>query len=213
MLNLICNCFVIIKEHAPTVNRGLKPKIPTEEQSPAPLKTRQKIASSSFQPIANPPSINRKLKPHPTESYSQTLPRSFNNSGHYNNSNLYNNTNTINHSHTNIVSAQHQSKSSHHPPSAVPPFQPVLDYLELDTSNAPPICQNSAVPSGLTAMSSGVTSSSLAHAFGTLNRISSASSSTAAEDSSIVYKSVDFIKTEAIKRTRQDRAQNISHND
>lgn len=199
------------------VNRGLKPKVPSDDHqthSSVPLQSRHRITSSLSQPI-NPPTINRKLKPHPTESFSQTLPRNYNNSGHYNNSNLYNNTHNINHGNLNKVSPPQQHKHAHHQPTAaLPTFQPVLDYLELDTSNAPPICQHSAVPLGMTSTSSGgSTSSTLAHAFGTLHRVSTASSSSAAEESSIVYKSVDFIKTEAIKRTRQDRAQNISHND
>lgn len=198
------------------MNRGLKPKVASEDlQTPnvVPQQTRHRISSSLSQSIASPPRINRKLKPNPTESYSQTLPRNYNNSGHYNNSNLYNNTNNVNHSNSNIVNVPHTHKSSQQHLSALPTFQPVLDYLELDTSNAPPICQPSAVPFGMTPMSSGASSSTLAHAFGTLNRVSATSSSSAAEESGIVYKSVDFIKTEAIKRTRQDRAQNNSHND
>lgn len=195
------------------MNRGLKPKIVSDNQHTQTLAPRQsRHYSSSSQ--AYPPSINRKLKPHPTESFSQTLPRNYNNSGHYNNLNLYNNTNQ-NYPIPNVVLTQHH-KLAQHPPSVVPTFQPVLDYLELDTSNAPPICQNSAAPPGMVATSSsssGASSATLAHAFGTLHRASAASSSSAAEESGIVYKSVDFIKTEAIKRTRQDRAHNISQND
>lgn len=182
------------------VNRGLKPKIATDDhrgQQCSTLQSRRNTTSVLSQQIANPPSINRKLKPHPHESLSQTLPRNFNNSNIYNNSNVYHNNN-----HPQAISA-----SSHHPK------QPVLDYLELDTSNAPPICQNSTAASNVAASTATLSGNKTTNAFGSMQRVAVPSSSAAAEESSIVYKSVDFIKTEAIKRTRQDRAQNISHID
>lgn len=95
----------------------------------------------------------------------------------------------------------------------------VLEYFDLDHSNPPPICKNnntSASTSNLnTQLSSHDQPIKGAHhqrfsSFSTLSRndsigaTSSTNVSLAAAQSGIVYKSVDFIKTEAFMRTRQD---------
>lgn len=120
----------------------------------------------------------------------------------------------------------------------------VLEYFDLDHSNPPPICNNantSASTSNLNAQASGVTwqpnhlshrlsavSISSSSVFGNQNvtgdpviganplSLTSANSGVVNPPtaSGIVYKSVDFIKTEAFMRTRQDaelaRAKNRS---
>lgn len=119
----------------------------------------------------------------------------------------------------------------------------VLEYFDLDHSNPPPICNNantSASTSNLNAQSSGVAwqPNHLSHrlsavsisssVFGNQNAtgdaviganplcLTSANSGAVIPPtaSGIVYKSVDFIKTEAFMRTRQDaelaRAKNRS---
>lgn len=119
----------------------------------------------------------------------------------------------------------------------------VLEYFDLDHSNPPPICNNSntsASTSNLSAQSStsawqpnlshrlsavSISSSSVFGAQNTandqsigINPLSSTSISgvvtNPATASGIVYKSVDFVKTEAFMRTRQDaemaRAKNRS---
>ncbi len=70
-----------------------------------------------------------------------------------------------------------------------------LDYFDLDHSNAPPICNsNSTSTSNL----------SIAHR----SNPTYAAKAVQPDPSGIVYKSVDFVKTEAIKRTRQDTEKN-----
>lgn len=112
-----------------------------------------------------------------------------------------------------------------------------LDYFDLDHSNPPPICKNANTSastsdlssfvshSGATAMPTsnrhsgfGPTASTYSNntATGTLKKTSHADGvgvapSTAA-GSGIVYKSVDFIKTEAFMRTRQDAELNRAKN-
>lgn len=119
----------------------------------------------------------------------------------------------------------------------------VLEYFDLDHSNPPPICNNSntsASTSNLSAQSSAsawqpnlshrlsavsISSSSVFGAQNTandqsigINPLGSISISGAVTNpptaSGIVYKSVDFVKTEAFMRTRQDaemaRAKNRS---
>lgn len=119
--------------------------------------------------------------------------------------------------------------------------QVVLEYFDLDHSNPPPICNNantSASTSNLNAQTSGMAwppnnlshrlsavSISSASVFGNQNATNDApnpmsmmsatgSVVNAPAASGIVYKSVDFIKTEAFMRTRQDaelaRAKNRS---
>lgn len=119
----------------------------------------------------------------------------------------------------------------------------VLEYFDLDHSNPPPICNNSntsASTSNLSTPTTGVSgwSNNLANrlstvsissssVFGNQNTTdaniganplsitpSSGAISNAPVASGVVYKSVDFIKTEAFMRTRQDaemaRAKNRS---
>lgn len=69
-----------------------------------------------------------------------------------------------------------------------------LEYFDLDHSNAPPICNTH---------SSKVNSTS-ASVLSTAHRSKPAPFAVQPEPSGIVYKSVDFVKTDAIKRTRQD---------
>lgn len=94
-----------------------------------------------------------------------------------------------------------------------------LEYFELDHSNPPPICHNAFVGpssiqfSSITNLSNfnrappppPQSAKSTADIFHKITGILAEP-----DQSGIVYKSVDFIKTEAIKRTRQDRAQNHS---
>lgn len=108
-----------------------------------------------------------------------------------------------------------------------------LDYFDLDHSNPPPICKNvntsistsdlSSIPTHQTATAirhsgfvSTPTTFSNSTVTGTLKKTThndpvSAATTTAAA-SGIVYKSVDFIKTEAFMRTRQDAELNRAKN-
>lgn len=118
----------------------------------------------------------------------------------------------------------------------------VLEYFDLDHSNPPPICNNSSTSvstSNLNAQASGsawqpnnlshrlsAVSISSSAVFGNQNAANvaelaanpvsgnSLASGGVTNPSGIVYKSVDFIKTEAFMRTRQDaelaRAKNRS---
>lgn len=108
-----------------------------------------------------------------------------------------------------------------------------LDYFDLDPSNAPPICKNtnpsistsdlSSIPTHQKVAAirhsgfvSAPSTSDNSTATGTLKRATlndpvSAAPSTAAA-SGIVYKKVDFIKTDAFMRTRQDAELNRAKN-
>lgn len=83
-----------------------------------------------------------------------------------------------------------------------PPSKPIghLEYFDLDHSNAPPICNTNSSKANSTS------TSNLAIA----NRTNPTTFPKAVhpDPSGIVYKSVDFVKTEAIKRTRQDTEKN-----
>lgn len=110
-----------------------------------------------------------------------------------------------------------------------------LDYFDLDHSNPPPICKNANTsvstsdlssfgPSSILSIASNrhsgfgaaASTSTNSTATGTLKKtphidpVSGAPSGAAS--SGIVYKSVDFIKTEAFMRTRQDAELNRAKN-
>lgn len=156
---------------------------------------------------------------HNSDSLSKTLPRNYNNS-----------------SMTTAASAGAMSLSHlniSHPVAVASSHKPIghLEYFDLDHSNPPPICQNSSTaatgtsdvivhnhksirqpPPPLPPNAGGISGSSSS---GGVIKSSDLFQKVAppivdADQSGIVYKSVDFIKTEAIKRTRQDRAQNHS---
>lgn len=179
-----------------------------------------------------PPNIDRKLKPPPstvadapaapaaavvavtpsasaataaTSYASQTLPRNYNHTaarhafGHMRSNSTVLSLSTAATATTAIA------------PSSV--LQPMLDYLELDTSAG-------GAPAG--AATGGGAVAVLATTMAGRAKVGSTASATvaaaaaaaaAAEESSIVYKSVDFIKTEAIKRTRQDRTKTSNGGD
>lgn len=120
--------------------------------------------------------------------------------------------------------------------SSVPPVKQIgkLEYFDLDHSNAPSICKNATSSVSTTNLPSASNSgtvtatsanrfqqqrnsgillppTSVAGAAGSLSRpqmdgVVTASGPTV--DTGIVYKSVDFIKTEAFMRTRQDAEKN-----
>lgn len=74
-----------------------------------------------------------------------------------------------------------------------------LEYFDLDHSNAPPICNTNT---------SKVNSSSTTNLSTTHRNNPTYAKAIHPDPSGIVYKSVDFVKTEAIKRTRQDTEKN-----
>lgn len=119
----------------------------------------------------------------------------------------------------------------------------VLDYFDLDHSNPPPICNNASTSASTSNLSAHVghslagtsTPNNITHRFSTLdistpsvfgghtlmnkndsatNSLNSSTNPTDDGQPNIVYKLVDFIKTEAFNRTRQDaelaRAKNRS---
>lgn len=162
---------------------------------------------------------------HHFDSLSKTLPRNYNNSSMSTTAA----TGPMSLSHLNIcqpvaAAAAAASKPIGH-----------LEYFDLDHSNPPPICQNNAGMEATKSTKNLVNHHHHSHhqqrqpppplpiASGAVAGGSSSSSSKSSDlfqkvappiadldQSGIVYKSVDFIKTEAIKRTRQDRAQNHS---
>lgn len=71
-----------------------------------------------------------------------------------------------------------------------------LEYFDLDHSNAPIICNTNSSKVNSTSTSN----LSIAHR----NNPTTYAKAVHPEPSGIVYKSVDFVKTDAIKRTRQD---------
>lgn len=102
-----------------------------------------------------------------------------------------------------------------------------LEYFDLDHSNAPPICKNSnssistvnlsaALNIGLPNVSQtprfhhqrGSSFGSSASSIGSRSQFDAALGPVPGTDSGIVYKSVDFLKTEAFMRTRQDAEKN-----
>lgn len=115
-----------------------------------------------------------------------------------------------------------------------------MDYFDLDHSNPPPICKNANTSASTSNLSNPFGVNQTNNNFSQSNRFSgyggpsSLSSSTAtltgstnnsgtigkatgeaiagATNSGIVYKSVDFIKTEAFMRTRQDAELNRAKN-
>lgn len=92
-----------------------------------------------------------------------------------------------------------------------------LEYLDLDHSNPPEICKNGATSASVADLPSYLPHSNK----NTLTASSRSSGLDAAQStygntsviaSGIVYKSVDFIKTQAIMRTRQDAELNRAKN-
>lgn len=143
---------------------------------------------------------------HNTDAFSKTLPRNYNN-------------------------------PSMSPPQPVamlaPPGKQIgkLEYFDLDHSNAPPICKTAISSTSTSSLSAAINSIGLPMVPPTIrnqNRsIGHGSSATtsahlrpqpdgssvgipAGSDTGIVYKSVDFVKTEAFMRTRQDAEKNRS---
>ncbi|XP_037048590.1 protein daughter of sevenless [Bradysia coprophila] len=208
--NVFCYDFVD-QENAPVVNRGLKPK--PVENKPAdskeqPDQSAKRISTSSFHLELRPPPCDRKLKPstpkfdthslrrkggpmslstdtgiysNHSESLSKTLPRNYNNSSASSSLTL-----------TKQMIPQPQQQSQAKPVGH-------LEYFDLDHSNPPSIC---------------TTNSSKANSTSTSNlSLANRSNPTFAkavqpDPSGVVYKCVDFVKTEAIKRTRQDTEKN-----
>lgn len=84
-----------------------------------------------------------------------------------------------------------------------------LEYFDLDHSNPPPICQNASA-SSMNHLNSTTAHHQHSHHGGrgvptrSVTDLSNIFQKPIGESSGIVYKSVDFVKTEAIKRTRQD---------
>ncbi|KAJ6643413.1 Protein daughter of sevenless [Pseudolycoriella hygida] len=198
------------QENAPVVDRGLKPKaleIKSKDckEQPDILQSTKRISTSSFHLESRPPPpCDRKLKPgtpkydtnslrrkgypmtenalysNQSEALSKTLPRNYNNS-----------------SASSTLTLTRPMASQQQPPAAKPVGH--LEYFDLDHSNAPPICNinNSKLNS--------TSSSNLSIPHRTNPPFAKAPQP---DSSGIVYKSVDFVKTQAIALTRQDTEKN-----
>lgn len=118
-----------------------------------------------------------------SETLSKTLPRNYNNSSASSSSSLTLPKQTI---------PQQQQQSLAKPVGH-------LEYFDLDHSNAPPICNTNSSKVNSTSTSN----LSIAH-----RNNPTYAKAVQPDPSGIVYKSVDFVKTEAIKRTRQDTEKN-----
>lgn len=116
-----------------------------------------------------------------SEALSKTLPRNYNNSS--SSSSL-----AINKSMTPQPQQHSLAKPIGH-----------LEYFDLDHSNAPPICNTNTAKLN----SASTTNLSMTH-----RSNPTYAKAIHPDPSGIVYKSVDFVKTEAIKRTRQDTEKN-----
>lgn len=138
------------------------------------------------------------------DQFSKTLPRNYNNSA----------SPLMNHISLAPLSISPQSIASNRQVGK-------LEYFDLDHSNPPPICKNSSTSASTSNLSSHLSvagpSLSMHHLNSRHSGFTPASALTGASPkltdsvgatpgsaSGIVYKSVDFIKTEAFKRTRQD---------
>lgn len=115
-----------------------------------------------------------------SEALSKTLPRNYNNSS-----------SSLTLTKQMIPQPQQQSQA-----------KPVghLEYFDLDHSNAPPICNTNSAKANSTSTSN----------LAMINRSNPTFPKAVQQPdpSGIVYKCVDFVKTEAIKRTRQDTEKN-----
>lgn len=115
-----------------------------------------------------------------SEALSKTLPRNYNNSS------------------SSLLSTTKPMIPQQQQPSLAKPIGH-LEYFDLDHSNAPPICNTNT---------SKVNSSSTSNLSNTQRNNPTYAKAIHPDPSGIVYKSVDFVKTEAIKRTRQDTEKN-----
>lgn len=136
-----------------------------------------------------------------SEKYSQTLPKNYNNSLSLSAQNF---------SAQNFPTTTNCSKQIHK-----------LEYFDLDHSNPPPICKNTNTSASTSNLASHIDQSSVQnitkrHTISKTQPDVIAGSSTNANavvaSTGIVYKSVDFIKTQAFMRTRQDAELNRAKN-
>lgn len=135
------------------------------------------------------------------DQFSKTLPRNYNNSA-----------SLINNSLASLTLSPQPNPNTRQTAK--------LEYFDLDHSNPPPICKNSSTSASTSNLSAAPVVGNRLSGFNSMasmnstlaikqNEVNIAGATSA---SGIVYKSVDFVKTEAFMRTRQDAEMNRAKN-